>query len=72
MNFLEINFEDCWLLFSTQTFFPKFVKRNHLSRHFLKISRSILPLNSDGYAAKEKDVHFTAFKVIATEAVLLN
>ena len=51
-------------------YFPKFVKRNHLSRHFLKIAHSILPLNSNGYAVKEKDVHFTAFKVIETEAVL--
>ena len=34
--------------------------------------RSILPLNIEGYAAKEKDVHFTAFKFIVTEAVLLN
>ena len=57
--------------FSIQTFFRKFVKRKHLSRCF-PIARSILRLNSDGYAAKEKDVHFTAFKVIATEAVLLN
>ena len=39
------------------------VKRNHLSWHFLKIARSILSLNNDAYAAKEKDVHFTAFKV---------
>ena len=47
INFLEINFEDCSLLFSTQTYCPKFVKRNPLSRLFLKITRSILPLNSD-------------------------
>ena len=55
-------------------FQPKLFFRSSLnaitSHGILKIARSILPLNSDGYAANENDVHFTAFKVIETEAVL--